>query len=100
LKSSISEKDVKIRNLELELEKMRNALAEANLAKKVASTPSPAAAPKEEVDEEDANSNAAAGAATAFSEEEKQEEGVVSSNSVSGNAEDVELPHNSNSLTE
>lgn len=79
---------------------MRNALAEANLAKKVASTPSPAAAPKEEVDEEDVNSNAAAGAATAFVEEGKQEEGVVSSNSVSGNAEDVELPHNSNSLTE
>ncbi|CAO3678854.1 unnamed protein product [Umbelopsis ramanniana] len=100
LKSTISEKDVKIRNLELELEKMRNALAEANLAKKVASSPSPAAAPKEKVDEEDVNSNAAAGAATAFVEEGKQEEGVVSSNSVSGNAEDVELPHNSNSLTE
>ncbi|KAI8575506.1 hypothetical protein K450DRAFT_261518 [Umbelopsis ramanniana AG] len=94
LKSTISEKDVKIRNLELELEKMRNALAEANLAKKVASTPSPA--PKEE----EATSDAAAGAAAAAADEEKQEEGVVSSNSVSGNAEDVELPHNSNSLTE
>ncbi|KAG2178707.1 hypothetical protein INT44_001860 [Umbelopsis vinacea] len=90
LKGTISEKDVKIRNLELELEKMRNALAEAKLANKVASTPSPA--PKEEATSDDAAAGAAAAAA--------DEEGVVSSNSVSGNAEDVELPHNSNSLTE
>jgi hypothetical protein len=95
LKGTISEKEVKIRTLELEIEKLKNALAEANLAKKVASTASPTAA-----EEEDVTASATVGAASAAAEEENTEEGVVSPNSISGNADDVELPHNSNSLTE
>jgi hypothetical protein len=70
--------------LELELEKLRNQLAEATLTKKVESTPAP-------VSEQEDTSNAAA---------EKTEEGVVSSNALSDDVADVDLPHNSNSLTE
>jgi hypothetical protein len=70
--------------LELELEKLRNQLAEATLIKKVDSTPAP-------VSEQEDISNAAA---------EETEEGVVSSNALSDDVADVDLPHNSNSLTE
>jgi regulator of replication initiation timing len=70
--------------LELELEKLRNQLAEATLTKKVESTPAP-------VSEQEDTSNAAA---------EETEEGVVSSNALSDDVADVDLPHNSNSLTE
>jgi hypothetical protein len=89
LKESLGQKDVKIRNLELEIEKLKTSLAEMALTVKVGT----AAA-------EDESTSSAAAAATAAAEEEQADDGVSSSNSVSGNAEDVELPHNSNSLTE
>ncbi|KAG2174290.1 hypothetical protein INT43_004313 [Umbelopsis isabellina] len=91
LKESLSQKDVKIRNLELEIEKLQNSLAEINLKKKVESTPSPAA-------EEAPISPGAGGASAAAAEEET--DGVVSSNAATSESADVELPHNTNALTE
>lgn len=90
LKSTLSEKDVKIRNLELEVEKLKNALAEATLVNKVE--------PLSVV--EPTSSSAAGAAASAADEETSLLEGVVSSNSLSNDVDDVDLPHNSNSLTE
>ncbi|KAM3583442.1 Coronin-like protein crn1 [Umbelopsis sp. WA50703] len=92
LKDSLAQKDVKIRNLELEIEKLKTSLAEINLTKKVESTTSPTAPSEEPI------SQAAAGAATAAAEEGT--DGVVSSNAVTDDSADVELPHNSNALTE